>query len=1397
MMGAAAATALIAAAPAFSADAPTTQPTELQAAIRDILGTPLTQIAWRENVAAKPETPRFYAISIGNDDDIVVGPGETALSQADSVEDIDLVNTGNLTGGIGIEVSTGEVNPADFIADRSHTSYTVGEAGGYVSLYDDAGNVVSYGYPTATITTDEDVLVLNTQSLDSRISIANSGSIAFSGRNGIKASNLAGESITITNSGDITSTQDTAGRTGIYASTETYLCNCTATLTDPGEFTYNANGQLTGVIEPDEVFVYYHLLDMAYDGGAINIHNTGDIDLGDVAGKVYFGEMHSAGIYTRGDGETTIDNEGDIRVGKGSAGIRVSTIGATSVTNSGRIDVGNLSSGISIGISNGYANASDYRLGGDVYVLNTGDIFGGVTKAEADPGDLTTVAGIHVTAMGSNNEFMAGMAHANERYAEYNELLGSDVYPLFDVPKLRLYDITTVNRGHIEVQDGGHGISIMPLAGHSTAINEGTIIAGDGRARFQDNVPFPSAGVYQSNFPVDGPGSTTTINAQTGIVVTGDNSIGIGNLNYFGDSTVINEGSITTGNGVSQLTTTPTEGTFDRLFRTYGLLSICYAHTLGTLSFGRNSGEITVGELAIGSAVAGHGYSLLDSTAPSAININDGIISTGDNSTGMSAFGTNTTAFNTGSITTGSYDISAFQPHPTASADEFASLRFGAVSTAGRFAEVINYGTITTGDGKIGASAHSAHPGIGLAARVLQNADGVITTGDHSIGAQVFGNRYSFFASEGRISVGDDSIGVEVTSGDVTIWDGQTTANTYEGSLSAINAGIVETGDNSVGIRMNGVREDVPYTGRLRLPYPDNPYYYYDFIFSGVADVTSPSYLHNSGTVRVGVDSTGVDITGTAADELPLLFNTGTIDAAQSSSTAIRANSGNDLGSFVVNVGTVIGNVTFGAGDDRFTNTLMVDNSGRVTHNGTIIMNGSVIDFGAGENTFDNDRGMVMLAGGDNLITGANVVMTQGSIEARNNAVDSSLTIDGNLSGGFAFGADFNGSGSDQLIITGDVAADSSMSLVLNPTEQVAGETTVTVISVGGENNADAPIIEGVTGNFADSLLGAEASLSETGDVIVTARFGMGHMGTSAASATTMAQQWWMQSVGSLGRRDMQQLAGLEDTGVSAWIATFHEEGSVDPINDLQDVSFDQKLSGLQTGIEWKGDVGGGSLSVGPMFSYGNASANPNANVASAMGDASAYGLNAGYRFSNGLYLNATWQQMAMEIDFRTPGTFSNATGTTDAEGDGFNLELGYAHKLQSGLTLAPQLQYASVTVDLDDFTTSDGVYALTGLGGKHSLLRAGLSVFKTFETKNGSITPLVDVSYLDAMDGDSTLSSNGVLFSNDTSGSGYRAEFGIAGRYKSWDITGRVGLAETTSTQSALSSSLSVRYRW
>ncbi len=1398
-MMSAAATAFMGAARSLYAGVSVEPVTTVQAAVKEALSggkkPPVPSLA---AVPAGPVT--ISAIDIGNGDDISVGPDETAISHAEAVEDVNVVNTGNLTGGIGIEVSSGAVNLADAIFDET-TSYVT--PGAYEVLYDMAGNPV-YGPDPWPLTAATGVFSYTTRNtilardpLASTVSIDNAGSIAFSGRNGIKASNVTGQSITIDNSGDITATSETAGRVGIYAVTESFSDTFEDTLTQAGEFIRNDNGQLVEVISPNQYDTYRQHVDMEYDGGSIDIHNTGDIDMGAVTGPRLYGSS-SVGIYAKGDGGTTIVNDGHITVDRWSSAIQVATTAGLTITNNARIDLGNGSHGIVTGQS--FGNAGDYRLGGDVYILNTGDIVGGITKDQAAPDEFVFATGMNIFALGSNNEYMAGAAHANQIYAAYNELLGSEVYTLIDVPNLRLYDTTVVNQGHIELKDGGIGILVMPRAGESTAVNEGTIIVGDGTSVFEGNNQQSSAGIHQTNFPFNGMGSTVSINTETGIIVTGDDSAGISNLNLAGISVAINEGSITAGNGVSRLVTDYTGTTFDRLFHSFGIQSVSAGPAFGTYAYALNTGEITVGELAIGEMVSGHGISLLDPNRITALGVNQGIIETGDNSSGMFTWGTNATTINSGSVTTGNYDISAFVPHPEFTADEFRKLRAGVAAYGANLAEVINYGTITTGDGTIGASAHFDEKyTLGVAGRVIQLEDGVITTGDNSIGVRVRSTYYGIFANDGQITTGDGSVGADVTAGRVLLFYGDTQASILEGVLQASNTGIIETGDNSVGVRLNGIQEDIAYSGRVLVPDPNAPYGYSYLDIEGTADVTSYSYLQNDGTIRVGANSTGVFITGNAANEQGLhLFNTGTIDAGGAGSTAISLNAGRDIDSFAVNVGTMAGDVVFGAGDDRLINTLMIDNAGRVTHSGNILMNGSTIDFGGGTNTFENDRGTITVLGGNNLISGADLVMTQASIEARNNAVDSTLTIDGNLSGDFVFGADFNGNGADQLVITGNVAADSSMGIILNATEQLKGDATVTVITVNGANDGDAPVISGITGNFADSLLGAEVEYSEaTGEVNVTARFGMGHMATSAAAATTLAQHWWMQSAGSLDKRDMQQLAGLEDSGISAWATAFHEEGSIDPTNDLQDVSFDQKVSGLQAGIEWKGDVAGGSFNIGPMFSYGNASAAQNANLASARGDATAYGLNAGYRAANGLFLNATWQKMAMDVDFRTPGTLSNAIGGTDAEGDGFNVELGYAHKLGSGLVLAPQLQYASVDIEVDDFASSDGIYEFTGMGGKHSLMRAGLSVFKTFETTNGSITPLVDVSYLDAMDGDSSIASNGVVFGNDTSGSGYRTEFGLAGRYKAWDISGRVGWADTTATQSALSSNFTVRYRW
>ena len=202
---------------------------------------------------------------------------------------------------------------------------------------------------TADITTrNSRSTILNPDPLDSTISIDNSGSIAFSGLRGIKANNPSGESITITNSGDITSTQDTCD-------SDRHLCldgiasrnDHRSTLIEPGDFTRNAYGQLTGVIARNEITV-----DQPHGGhgGTTPAPSTSTTPVTSTwaPSQAYagYGVMASVGIYTRGDGGTTIVNDGDITVGEFSAGILTFSTATTSITNSGRIEVGNSSAGI-------------------------------------------------------------------------------------------------------------------------------------------------------------------------------------------------------------------------------------------------------------------------------------------------------------------------------------------------------------------------------------------------------------------------------------------------------------------------------------------------------------------------------------------------------------------------------------------------------------------------------------------------------------------------------------------------------------------------------------------------------------------------------------------------------------------------------------------------------------------------------------------------------------------------------------------------------------------------------------------------------------------------------------------------------------------------------------------
>lgn len=181
----AAATALIAATPALHAATPEVQSARLQAAVRSALRLPVGERMSVEAVRKAFGTPESIApvsrkLDFNNGNAIAVGPDLTAIPLSSTAESIAVINTGDLTGGIGIDVYTGAIDLDTALVND--TQSVVFDAG-FVPLYDDVGSriVDGYGYPayipTARFTSNINSVILPRDPAESTISIDNGGAI--------------------------------------------------------------------------------------------------------------------------------------------------------------------------------------------------------------------------------------------------------------------------------------------------------------------------------------------------------------------------------------------------------------------------------------------------------------------------------------------------------------------------------------------------------------------------------------------------------------------------------------------------------------------------------------------------------------------------------------------------------------------------------------------------------------------------------------------------------------------------------------------------------------------------------------------------------------------------------------------------------------------------------------------------------------------------------------------------------------------------------------------------------------------------------------------------------------------------------------------------------------------
>ena len=163
------------------------------------------------------------------------------------------------------------------------------------------------GYFETEINKTTDIFTMDANTSDAKLAIDNSGQIAFGGLNGVKAANATGDSIEITNSGDIISTEDTEGRVGISAnSTAHYVRYTDVVLSQQGEFTYDSQRRLLEGFTRNVYDDTTSIIRMAKDDGTIRIENSGTIDMGAVHRDGPFewiGYAASEGITVIGTGQ--------------------------------------------------------------------------------------------------------------------------------------------------------------------------------------------------------------------------------------------------------------------------------------------------------------------------------------------------------------------------------------------------------------------------------------------------------------------------------------------------------------------------------------------------------------------------------------------------------------------------------------------------------------------------------------------------------------------------------------------------------------------------------------------------------------------------------------------------------------------------------------------------------------------------------------------------------------------------------------------------------------------------------------------------------------------------------------------------------------------------------------
>jgi outer membrane autotransporter protein len=308
---------------------------------------------------------------------------------------------------------------------------------------------------------------------------------------------------------------------------------------------------------------------------------------------------------------------------------------------------------------------------------------------------------------------------------------------------------------------------------------------------------------------------------------------------------------------------------------------------------------------------------------------------------------------------------------------------------------------------------------------------------------------------------------------------------------------------------------------------------------------------------------------------------------------------------------------------------------------------------------------------------------------------------------------------------------------------------------------------------------------------------GLSDVGTLAASIPGAVQSLANSSVGTWRQR-MGVIDSFNKGAISLWARVWQDKGSwdvdhhADNFGQGGNFNWDQKNSGIEGGIDFAVTD---EFSLGLLVGKSKADTDlddPGAGHSDI--DADTWGIYGTWISPTGFYLDASYRWMSFDVDLHsTAGKMS-----FDDNAEVFNVELGYAWTLASGLKIEPQFQYTKTNLDdFDPLVTSTGM-VFTNQGGESTHLRLGVSFRKDFgEAEAGWLwTPYLAISAVRENDGENLYSINNVFTGEtDIGGTSTLLELGFNARHQNWAIYGGLNWQDGGAVNSFFGGQLGVRY--